>query len=140
MFHIFKKGVFRGSSTNKITQKDCITVEADFSQEELEKIEKGYLYIDGKFVLSEQAIESEVEKIKSSCWEEILAKYSLASQSNAQARATEIIWDCVFETRKPTGEEQVDIDYARSMKAWISEKRSDCKEKIAGFLKNAWVN
>ena len=61
MFYLIKKWKIYDSCQTRITQDGYTTIEADFTDEELKKIENGYLYIDNNFIETEESIKKEKE-------------------------------------------------------------------------------
>lgn len=79
---------------------------------------------------------SQENKIKKKYQDLIFEKYSLTDQLNLSNRATEILWQALFEKRDLSESETIELYESQNTKKWIDEQRKLCSEEI----KNLYIN
>lgn len=111
-----------------------LIIEKDFSQEELEKLNSGYLYIDWEIVGTQEAIDQikakKTTEIKQKYQDTIFSRYSLTNQLNMWHEAIFIVSMAAFEKRDLTAEEVIRLTEKKEAKLWIDEQIQCCADEI----------
>lgn len=135
MFYEFNENWKIISSSNIKINENCIEIE--FSEDQISKLNKWYLFIDWEFIESDESIafynnqlENKVSEIKEKYQKIIFEKYSLTDQLNLSNEAIYITSMATFERRDFTQEEIKKLNEIKDAKIWIDEQRKFCSEEI----------
>ena len=137
MYYLIEKWKIVGSSSQYIEWY------INFSQEQLEKLNSWYVYIDWEIVEWPEVQEfekikqlQEIEKIKQKYSSIILAKYSLTDQLNMSNEALMINTSANIEQRAFTEKELARFWEIKQAKVWIDEQRELCQKEIWELIKS----
>ena len=139
MYYIIENWKITWSSENYLSSKNWITIEKEFTSEELEKIQAWYSYnietelFEASPEVLEQEKQNKISEIKQKYQDIIFAKYSLTDQLNMWNEATYITSMVAFEKRDFTADEIVRLNEIKEAKIWIDEQRKLCSQEISNL-------
>lgn len=133
------------SSELYLSSSNWVTIEKDFTQEEIQKINVWYSYNietwefeeteESKAFAQKQKL-LKVDEIKQKYSSIILAKYSLTDQLNMTNEALMINTLANMEWREFTDSEKLRFQEIKQAKVFIDEQRGLCQKEIETFLKS----